>query len=210
MNWLNWLRRLSPWHEPVTPLAPRNVGEQGDHGQGEDIGGFDPDDIGHPVSPERRRFFARVGIACAGIGAAIAGVPVVGFLFSPVLRQDPTVWRRLGSVDDFRIGETVKVSFLDPSPLPWAGFASHSAAWLRRINRQEFIAFSIYCTHTGCPVAWTPGAGLFICPCHGGAFARDGAVASGPPQAPLPIIPVRVRAGQVEIMAGPAAHPSTS
>ena len=49
------------------------------------------------------------------------------------------------------------------------------------------------------PVGWVEGAELFLCPCHGGAFHRDGTVAAGPPPRPLPRLDVRVRGGRVEL-----------
>lgn len=151
------------------------------------------------TTPSRRSFLARAAAAVAGLTAILAGIPVIGFLLSPVLRREPAVWRAVGALEDFPIGTTVLVRYLDPEPLPWAGFAGRSAAWLRRETADSFTAFSIYCTHTGCPVTWTPGADLFMCPCHGGVFHRDGSVAGGPPPRPLDRLPVRVRAGRVEI-----------
>ena len=73
-----------------------------------------------PVSPERRRFLARV---CVGLGVGCAGlaVPLVGFIVAPLLRKVPVVWRTVGKVADFTVGETTNVSLVDASPLPWAG-----------------------------------------------------------------------------------------
>lgn len=152
-----------------------------------------------PPSSDRRRFLTRLSLALGGIGALMAGIPVIGFLFSPVARREDEAWRPVGALDDFPVGETRQVTYLDPEPLPWAGFAAESAAWLRRESEAEFVAFSIYCTHTGCPVTWTPGAQMFMCPCHGGTFHRDGGVAAGPPPRPLDRLPVRVRNGRVEV-----------
>jgi menaquinol-cytochrome c reductase iron-sulfur subunit len=151
-----------------------------------------------PVSPERRRLLAMLGLGLGGVGALTAGAPVVGFLFARVAR-DGEAWRAVARVADLAVGETMRVTFLDPAPVPWAGFAARSAAWLRRESENEFIAFSIYCTHTGCPVLWEEGAELFLCPCHGGAFYRDGRIASGPPPVPLERHPVRIRDGRVEV-----------
>ena len=89
------------------------------------------------------------------------------------------------------------VRYLDPEPLPGAGFAGQSGAWVRREGESEFVAFSMYCTHTACPITWSPGADLFLCPCHGGTFYRDGKVAGGPPPRPLDRFDIRVRDGQV-------------
>jgi menaquinol-cytochrome c reductase iron-sulfur subunit len=55
----------------------------------------------------------------------------------------------------------------------------------------------------GCPVRWLPDADLFMCPCHGGVYYKDGKVAAGPPPRPLVKYPVRLRNGQVEIRTSP-------
>ena len=81
--------------------------------------------------------------------------------------------------------------------------ADLTAAWLRRTDASEFVAFAVNCTHLGCPVKWLTDASLFMCPCHGGVYYKDGSVAAGPPPRPLPQYPVRVRNGQVEILASP-------
>jgi menaquinol-cytochrome c reductase iron-sulfur subunit len=150
----------------------------------------------------RREFLARFGVGLAGLAAILAGIPLVGaFLSTPERRE--RIWHAVGEVDDFPIDETVKVEFTDPDALPWAGPAARSAAWLRRIGDEDFTAFSVYCTHTGCPVSWRAGANLFICPCHGGVFDREGAVIGGPPEEPLVRLDVRIREQQVEVLAAP-------
>jgi menaquinol-cytochrome c reductase iron-sulfur subunit len=151
--------------------------------------------------PERRCFFGRLGLICGSMAGLIVAIPAVAFLLG--LRKVPQQWRSLGSADSFPLGQTTLVSFLDPSPLPWAGVTAKTAAWLRREEDRKFTAFSINCTHLGCPVRWLPEAELFMCPCHGGVYYSNGAVASGPPPKPLPRYPVRVRDGQVEILTTP-------
>jgi menaquinol-cytochrome c reductase iron-sulfur subunit len=148
---------------------------------------------------QRRRFLAHLTVAIAGVGAAIAGFPLVAMVLSPVRRERPELWRTVGRVEDFPIGRTIKVIYRDHEAQPWAGFVAESAAWVRRSAGNDFVAFSAYCTHVGCPVRWEEDAELFFCPCHGGAFTRDGAVAAGPPPRPLPIHPIRIREGRVEL-----------
>ena len=129
-----------------------------------------------PPSPEemsRRRFFEKVSIALGGFCAAVLGIPLVGFVVAPLFRKAPNDWLSLGKVADFEIGKTVNVTITDPSSLPWAGISAKSAAWLRRVSENEFIAFSVHCTHMGCPVRWLSDAGLFMCPCHGGVSAVE-------------------------------------
>jgi menaquinol-cytochrome c reductase iron-sulfur subunit len=156
---------------------------------------------GEALSPERRRFMGRLCIALSAVAATIVGIPVVGFILGPLLVSDPDVWRAVGAVDTFTPGETVKVNFLDPSPAAWAGVTAMTAAWLRRLESGGFVAFAVNCAHLGCPVRWLAQANLFMCPCHGGVYYADGNVAAGPPPRGLFKYPVRVRDGQVEILA---------
>ena len=152
-----------------------------------------------PPTPERRRFLSRLSIGLSVAVAAVMGVPVVGFLLSPLTRRTPRVWRPVGRVDAFKIGETVNVAFEDASPLPWAGVTARTAAWLRRDDQSHFTAYSVHCTHLGCPVRWVADAELFLCPCHGGVYYTDGAVAGGPPPRPLFRYPTRIQEGKLQV-----------
>ncbi len=149
----------------------------------------------------RRRFLTRLSVTLGAIGGALVAIPSIGFLLG--LRKPTKMWRTVGRVEDFQKGMTVEVSFRDPSPLPWSGLTAQTAAWLRRVGEQEFIAFSVDCTHLGCPVRWLQEANLFMCPCHGGVFYANGRVASGPPPRPLTHYPVRVENGSVQILTSP-------
>lgn len=151
----------------------------------------------------RRRWLSRFSVGLAALAASIAGVPVVGFILAPFVRPKPEHWRVVGRVSDFPIDGTTKVTFENPSPVPWSGQVARTAAWLRRESETEFIAFAIDCTHLGCPVRWMAEANLFMCPCHGGVYYRNGMVAGGPPPRPLTRYPVRVRGDRVEIHTTP-------
>ncbi|HVA62261.1 MAG TPA: Rieske (2Fe-2S) protein [Terriglobales bacterium] len=153
------------------------------------------------LSPGRRRFLVQLSLWLGSLAAALVAIPSVGFLLG--LRRPTRVWRDVGAVDQFALGATVQVAFLDPSPLPWAGVTAQTAAWLRRVDANRFLAFSVDCTHLGCPIRWLADANLFMCPCHGGVFYADGRVASGPPPRPLTQYPVRVAEGRVQILASP-------
>jgi menaquinol-cytochrome c reductase iron-sulfur subunit len=156
-----------------------------------------------PVSLTRRQFFITLSLGLGGLAAAVASVPVIGFLFAPFINQPPKEWRAVGRVDAFEIGKTAQVTFRNAAPLAWDGVTGETAAWLRRDGDQEFTAFSVNCTHLGCPVRWLADAELFMCPCHGGVYYNDGTVAAGPPPLPLPKYPVRIQDGQVEILTSP-------
>lgn len=145
----------------------------------------------------RRRFLAWLSATLGAVAATAVGVPVVGFFFAPLVRRPTETWRSVGPVDAFRIGETVEVRISSAAPVPWAGEAADMGAWLRRQGPSEFVAFSVNCTHLGCPVRWMAEAQLFLCPCHGGVYNEDGSVAGGPPPRALTRYPVRVEDGTV-------------
>ena len=151
----------------------------------------------------RRKFLSRLSLGAAGLAGAIVGVPIIGFILGPLIQQPSRVWRAVGAVDSFTIGQTVLVTFQNALPLPWSGLTATSAGWLRRTGQADFTTFSVNCAHLGCPVTWLPDAELFMCPCHGGVYYADGTVAAGPPPRPLYQYPTRVNNGQVEVLTSP-------
>jgi menaquinol-cytochrome c reductase iron-sulfur subunit len=158
--------------------------------------------VSDPQLPSRRRFLSATIFALGGVAATLAGAPVVAYLLSPLLEPPNDIWRDVGPEGSFTIGQTVEVSFEEPSPLPWAGQTANTAAWLRRDSATDFLAFAVNCQHLGCPVSWLAEAELFMCPCHGGVYYADGRVAAGPPPRPLQRYEVRVRNGRVELRTG--------
>ncbi|MBA4071687.1 MAG: iron-sulfur protein [Gemmatimonas sp.] len=60
-----------------------------------------------------------------------------------------------------------------------------------------FAALSSQCTHRGCTL--DAEATRLVCPCHGSAFGRDGAVLRGPAQHPLPRYHAAVADGRLLI-----------
>ena len=63
---------------------------------------------------------------------------------------------------------------------------------LLTMRKGEYVAFDGTCTHMGCPVIPDEESGGLFCPCHAGFFDKDGAVVSGPPEAPLRRLEVTV------------------
>lgn len=155
------------------------------------------------IDKDRRSFLIKISLGLSALAAVAAGIPVISALLAPLLRQPPQTWRNIGTLSKFEIGNTLLVKFENPNPEPWAGITAHSAAWVRRESEQHIIAFSVNCTHLGCPVRWEKGAQLFMCPCHGGVYYKDGSVASGPPPKGLIQYPVRINKGKVQLMTQP-------
>jgi Rieske Fe-S protein len=160
----------------------------------------------------RRSFFTKMGILFNGlVGAAIA-VPVIGYLISAITRGHEEAylsWVPLGKVDDFPEGETRLSTFQSPYVMPTDGKTVDTACWVRRIAGDQFQIFAVNCAHLGCPVRWFPQSGLFMCPCHGGAYYRDGSRASGPPERGLFEYPYEVKDGLIRIKAGELPTPGS-
>ena len=62
------------------------------------------------------------------------------------------------------------------------------------------VAFSVLCTHKGCPVGYRPERRLLICPCHWSSFdpAKAGQMVIGQGSQALPQIVLRVQNGTVQ------------
>jgi Rieske Fe-S protein len=162
----------------------------------------------------RRGWLTKMGILFNGVVAAAMGVPVARFLVSSVTRGKDdayTAWVPLGSIHTFPEGETRLATFRNPNVMPTDGKTVETACWVRRIEGDKFQVFAVNCAHLGCPVRWFPQSGLFMCPCHGGAYYRDGARASGPPERGLFEYPYRVENGNVlSIHAGELPTPGAT
>jgi Rieske Fe-S protein len=158
----------------------------------------------------RRGLFMRLGILFNGVVAAALAVPIVGFVLSSITRGRANAylsWVPLGRVNQFPEGETRLASFRNPYVMPADGKTVDTACWVRRIGGDQFQVFAVNCAHLGCPVRWFPQSGLFMCPCHGGAYYRDGSRASGPPERGLFEYPSKVENGLVTIQAGELPTP---
>ena len=151
----------------------------------------------------RRKFLNRMSLGLSALAGAVVAVPILAYLLSPLIKPAQNVWRDLGKVDDFKVGETKEVSIQEPSPLPWAGETAMTAVWVRRNAASDFTVFAVNCTHLGCPVNWLPDANLFLCPCHGGIYYADGTVAGGPPPRPLFKYDWRIQNGAVQALTRP-------
>lgn len=158
----------------------------------------------------RRSLFTKLGILVNGLVATALAFPMTRFLFSSVTRGSGNAylsWVPLGSVNEFPEGETRLATFKNPYVMPTDGKTVDTACWVRRVAGEQFQVFAVNCAHLGCPVRWFPQSALFMCPCHGGAYYRDGSRASGPPERGLFEYPHRVENGLVTIQAGELPTP---
>jgi Rieske Fe-S protein len=160
----------------------------------------------------RRGLFMKLGILFNSLVATALAVPIVGYVASSILRSRGSylAWLPLGPVSEFPEGETRLATFRNPNVMPTDGKTVDTACWVRRVEGEQFQVFAVNCAHLGCPVRWFPQSGLFMCPCHGGVYYRDGSRASGPPERGLFEYPYKVQNGLVTIQAGELFTPGAS
>lgn len=158
----------------------------------------------------RRAMLFKVGLLFNGLVAAMLAVPILGYILSPAIREKKTgyeSWLSLGELEKFPAGETRLATYRNPVVAPWDGQTADIPCWVRNVDGQNFQVFAINCAHLGCPVRWFPKSGLFLCPCHGGAYYEDGARASGPPERGLFEYPHKIVDGKLFIKAGELPTP---
>ncbi len=154
----------------------------------------------------RRRFMTASVHTMGGVAAAAFTLPALGFALGPLFRREPFEWQPIGVPSDFPMNTYVTKVITVVQGL---GEAGKTIAYVRVRNPaidtehedqyNHFIALSSRCMHLGCPVRFTPAAGRFICPCHGGVYDFRGLVSAGPPVRPLDRFYTRLNNGVVEI-----------
>jgi len=153
----------------------------------------------------RRQLLTILGIGLNAIAGALFAMPIIGYVLAPggrrAMRKD-LEWVTLGALTQFPVGETRLATYRNPSVRAWDGATGDIPCWVRRIATDKLQVFAINCAHLGCPVRWFPQSGLFMCPCHGGAYYADGSRASGPPPRGLFQYDFKIERGQLWIKAG--------
>lgn len=158
-----------------------------------------------PGRLSRRGMFAALGAFFTGAVSLLLAVPIVGYLLSPVLRERRSgyeSWLSLGPVDQFPVGQTRLATYRNPVVSPSDGETANVPCWVRNVDGEKFQVFAINCAHLGCPVRWFPQSGLFMCPCHGGAYYADGSYAAGPPPRGLFTYDYNLKQGNLFIKVG--------
>jgi menaquinol-cytochrome c reductase iron-sulfur subunit len=132
-----------------------------------------------------RRQFGVLGTQVAGaVVAVLLGIPIVGFLISPLFRRQDVVWRQVGDIAGVADGEPTKFEVAFPLDA-WTSAEANLAVYVVKSGAQTKV-FSNVCSHMQCPVRWDTGLHQFLCPCHGGLYDINGLNVGGPPPKPLP------------------------
>ena len=149
------------------------------------------------LRPDRRSALARIvtgGVACIGAGLAA----LVGLVAAPRSRGSARRWRTALSLFDLPADQPAAAVLTDRIVDGWYESRSQTVVYIDR-EGEGYRAFLSTCTHLGCKVNWDEGVKQYRCPCHGGAYDRDGRVLAGPPPRPLQRLPVRVNDQTSEI-----------
>jgi menaquinol-cytochrome c reductase iron-sulfur subunit len=173
-----------------------------------------------PAGPLSRRSFVVKSLAVVGgVSAALVAIPVIGFAAAPGWRSSipvrflstsvaPTLrsdtWTSVGMLTDFTVGVPQYIKVERHVVDGWVEENAPIGVHVVRQSDTEAVVFDPHCTHLGCPLAWSEGAGSFVCPCHGGSFGSDGNVKSGPPPRSMVRYETKVVNGELFIGALPA------
>jgi menaquinol-cytochrome c reductase iron-sulfur subunit len=141
-----------------------------------------------------RRWFLET-IALGGCAAALVGIPLASSFVAPSLRRNNGSWVDLGAATDLPAdGFTLRRYELVEKD-GWLVLPRRGFVWVRPEPRGGVRVLSATCTHLGCNVVWRPETRCFECPCHAGRFDDQGRPISGPPKAPLRVLPHKVDDG---------------
>jgi menaquinol-cytochrome c reductase iron-sulfur subunit len=132
-----------------------------------------------------RRQFAILGTQVAGaVIGVLLGIPIVGFILSPLFRREQVSWQKVGDISGVPNGQPTKFVVAFPQG-DWSNAKANTAVYVVK-NNDNYKIFSNVCTHMECPVHWDDALHQFLCPCHGGLYDINGQNAGGPPPKPLP------------------------
>ena len=134
----------------------------------------------------RQLFVAGTAAGSAAIGLMLS-IPAIGFLLSPLVRTRRRLAAQPIRIDNVEVG--VPKPFVAAVPLGEGTDATLTVdrvVYVVRPNERDYIFLSNTCTHMQCNVHWDGSLQQFLCPCHGGLYALDGANVGGPPPSPLP------------------------
>lgn len=152
------------------------------------------------MDSSKRSFLKLAFVGINGALGVLMGVPVLGYVLGPLFRKTESKWVEAGGVDEFKSGEPKARRLRYVSGSGYREVEKDRNVWVMN-EGTGLTVFSSECPHVGCNVVWhgEEQGGVFICPCHGGHFNRNGDVLSGPPPRPLKRLATKVENGKVFI-----------
>jgi arsenite oxidase small subunit len=155
-------------------------------------------DVVNDLPVSRRRF---LGISCTTLsGGIVAGIaPTITTVAAQALQSENYPVVDVAALDGLK----------EDTPLPFTYPDAKSPAVLVRLRQpaaggigpnNTVVAYSILCTHKGCPVAYRPERKLLICPCHWSSFdpTKGGQIVIGQGSQALPQITLRLNGKMIQ------------
>lgn len=153
------------------------------------------------VSQDRRSFLGvLIGVGTVGVGALLS-IPLVRFALHPILaKTTETAWSDLGAADEFAslampMKRLIKVEQRDG----WRKVISEKSVYVTKSADGQVRVLSSVCPHLGCSITWNDARTQFVCPCHVGVFAPDGALITGPPPRAMDELETKVEDGRLKV-----------
>ena len=138
--------------------------------------------------PERRGVLVWLTRGFLALWAPAAAGVTTSFLKAPSAEERPGERQlKVGPLSSLAVGD--------------ARFVRHGTepVYVLRVAESEVLALSAICTHMRCVLKWDREKEHFHCPCHDGAFDRQGNVLSGPPKKPLRQFRADVRGDEIVV-----------
>lgn len=150
---------------------------------------------------DRRGVLKAIGALLAGASAALASVPVLGSVLTPMLRPKPDSGGYLFgcALKELIVGVPKRVELTSTIVDGWSRQVGVvGAAWLLKQADGNITALSTVCPHSGCSINQKADQ-AYGCPCHDSTFGLDGVASEGPSPRPMDPLEVSVRDDQVMV-----------
>ena len=145
------------------------------------------------MSGVNRRDFIKTGAAGLAV-ATVAGVS------PPTGASQKTDYQAIDvvAIDTLKPGAEVAFEYPDANA-PSVLLRLKEAAPGGVGPNKDIVAYSMLCTHKGCPLNYIPERQMLVCPCHWSCFdpGKKGRLIIGQASQSLPMIKLEVRAGMV-------------
>jgi Rieske Fe-S protein len=144
---------------------------------------------------ERRGFLKLLAGGLAAVAAAIATVPVLGSVVTPLLKPkgDDGGLLRAAALSELQVGVPKRAELIATVVDGWTrAVGVVGAVWLLKKPDGTVTALSSVCPHSGCSINQKTKT-TYGCPCHDSTFELDGKSTDGPSPRPMDPIEVTVK-----------------
>jgi arsenite oxidase small subunit len=126
-----------------------------------------------PPSPSRREFFKMGGGLAAGAGVTVAGLaPAAAEAAVDTSATLPYKTKTVARVKTMKVNQPVAFNYPDAaSPCLAVKMGTPVPGGVGPDN--DIVAYSILCTHQGCPTVYDANDRCFKCPCHYSIFDAE-------------------------------------